>query len=111
LHALDAIGIDLPSYLTQMLSTGPENARMHALQEGGLYKTFGYGNTREMSHINMTHLSCYPRFMAFLRANPLDTPEYRALVGALETFDFTRIPDAELTFGDMLHSEKEGLIP
>jgi hypothetical protein len=111
LHALDDLGIDLPGYLYNMLNLGPTNTRMHALQEGGLYKTFGYGDLRQISHINMSHLSCYPRFMRFLRANPLDTPEYRDLVARLETFDFTRLAGVDISFLDMLHSEMEGCIP
>jgi hypothetical protein len=110
LHALDPLGIDLPAYLTNMLNTGPENARMHALQEGGLYKLFCYGRAKELSHINMSHLSCYPRFLSFLRANPLDTVEYRSLVAALEGFDFGRIPGVQIEFADMLHSEAEGAL-
>lgn len=110
LHALDPLGIDLPAHLTSMVNTGPENARMHALQEGGLYKLFCYGKAVEMSHINMSHLSCYPRFVQFLRANPLDTAEYRGLLSALETFDFARIPGVETSFLDMLHTEAEGAV-
>ena len=93
-----------------MVDTGPENARMHALQEGGLYKTFCYGHSTELSHINLSHLSCYPRFMRFLRDNPLDTEHYRSLVAALEAVDFARMPGVEVSFTDMLHTEAEGAI-
>lgn len=110
LHALNEIDIDLPSYLANVLNTAPQETRMHMLQEGGLYKTFCYGDLRQMEAINMSHLSCYDHYMTFLRNNPLDTPEYKSLVGALETFDFARIPGVERVFQDMLYSEKEGRI-
>lgn len=104
LHALDSLGIDLPSFLTTMLNEGPTETRMHTLQEGGLYKLFAYGRTRELGRdIELTHLSCYDRFMAFLRRNPLDTPEYRALVAQLEAVDWSRMPGVERTFHDMDH--------
>ncbi len=102
LHALDPLGIDLPSFLTTMLNEGPIETRMHTLQEGGLYKLFAYGRTRQLgADIELSHLSCYDHFMAFLRRNPLDTPEWRELVARLASFDFSQIPDVELSFLDM----------
>lgn len=110
LHKLEEIEIDLRIYLKQMLLDAPKETRMHALQEGGLYKTFCYGNMRQISSINLCHLSCYPRFMRFLDKNPLDTPEYRTLVNVLKEFNLIRIPKEAMVFQDMLHSEIEGVI-
>lgn len=102
LHALDPLGIDLPTFLTTMLNEGPTETRMHTLQEGGLYKLFAYGRTRELGpHIELSHLSCYDHFVAFLRRNPLDTPEYRALVAQLEAVDWNQLPGVDRVFHDM----------
>ncbi len=85
-----------------MLNEGPTETRMHTLQEGGLYKLFAYGRTRQLgAQIELSHLSCYDHFVAFLKRNPLDTPEYRALVAQLEAVDWTRMPGVERTFHDM----------
>ncbi len=106
LHALDSLGIDLPSFLTTMLNEGPTDTRMHTLQEGGLYKLFAYGKTRQLGRdIELTHLSCYDRFMTWLHRNPLDTPEYRSLVARLEAVDWGVMPGVERTFWDMLYPE------
>ena len=110
LHALDKLGINLPRHLDNLLANGPTEARMHGLQEGGLYKLFCYGRALSMERINMAHLSCYHRFMRFLRENPLDTPEYRQLIATLEGFDFGQIPGAELSFFDALHTEEQGIV-
>lgn len=102
LHALDEFGIDLPSFLTTLLNEGPNDTRMHLLQEGGLYKLFTYGMARALGgRIELSHLSCYDNFMAFLKRNPLDTPEYRYLVKELEAIDWSRMPNVERTFHDM----------
>ncbi len=101
LHALDGI-CDLPTYLTTMLNEGPTETRMHSLQEGGLYKLFAYGRAVAFgAQVELSHLSCYDHFMAFLRRNPLDTPEYRALVAQLEGVDWSRMPGVERSFLDM----------
>lgn len=111
LHALDDLGIDLPSFLTTMLNEGPTETRMHTLQEGGLYKLFCWGKTRSLGRdIELAHLSCYDRFMTFLRRNLLDTPEYRALVGQLERVNWEAMPGVERTFHDMLFPEN-ALLP
>lgn len=110
LHALDKLGVNLPRHLDNLLANGPTEARMHGLQEGGLYKLFCYGRALSMERINMAHLSCYHRFLRFLRENPLNTPDYRQLVATLEGFDFGQIPGAELSFLDALHTEKEGIV-
>ncbi len=103
LHALDSLGINLPSFLTAMLNEGPTETRMHTLQEGGLYKLFCYGKTRDLGRdIELSHLSCYDRFMTFLKRNPLDTVEYRSLVEQLEKVDFAKMPNVERSFWDML---------
>jgi hypothetical protein len=102
LHALDSLGIDLPSFLTTMLNEGPTETRMHTLQEGGLYKLFAYGRTRQLgAQIELSHLSCYDHFLAFLRRNPLDTSEYRVLVAQLEGVDWSRLPGVARSFWDM----------
>lgn len=102
LHALDALDISLPAFLTQMLNEGPTETRMHALQEGGLYKLFAYGKTLSFgSQVELTHLSCYSRFMAFLERNPLDTPEYQRLRYMLASLDMERLKGVDLTFLDM----------
>ena len=109
LHALDGVlPTPLPVYLRAMLNDGPTETRMHSLQEGGLYKLFCYGKTRDMgSLIDMSHLSCYDHFMAFLRSNPLDgCPAYAALVSALESFDMTRLPGVQLSFHDAHHTDQ-----
>lgn len=101
LHAMDDI-CDLPTYLTTMLNEGPTETRMHSLQEGGLYKLFAYGRAVEFgAQVELSHLSCYDHFMAFLRRNPLDTPEYRTLVARLEGVDWSRMPGVERSFLDM----------
>ena len=111
LHALDDLGIDLPSFLTTMLNEGPTETRMHTLQEGGLYKLFAYGKVRSLGRdIELTHLSCYDRFMTWLRRNPLDTPEYRSLVASLEAVDWAAMPGVERSFHDMLYPEN-ALLP
>jgi hypothetical protein len=105
LHALDGL-VDLPSFLTTMLNEGPTETRMHTLQEGGLYKLFAYGDVRALGRdIQLAHLSCYDRFLTFLRRNPLDTPEYRALVTALKGVDWTTLPSVERAFWDMLYPD------
>ncbi len=110
LHALDPLGIDLPSFLTTMLNEGPTETRMHTLQEGGLYKLFAYGRTRQLGRdIELSHLSCYDHFLAFLKRNPLDTSEYRALVAQLEAVDWRRMPGVARTFHDMLYPENATL--
>ncbi len=102
LHALDDLGIDLPAFLTTMLNEGPTEARMHTLQEGGLYKLFAYGDARQLGRdIELSHLSCYDHFLAFLKRNPLDTAEWRALVAGLEAVDWAAMPGVERTFLDM----------
>jgi hypothetical protein len=112
LHALDDLGIDLPSFLTTMLNEGPTETRMHTLQEGGLYKLFCYGDARAIgAQVELSHLSCYDRFMTFLRRNPLDTPEYRSLVAQLETVDWNALPGVERSFHDMLYPENAFLAP
>jgi hypothetical protein len=106
LHVLDDMGIDLPTFLNTMLNEGPIDTRMHTLQEGGLYKLFAYGSVRDLGRdIQLSHLSCYDRFMTFLRRNPLDTPEYKALVTALEGLDWLRMPGVQRSFHDMLYPE------
>ncbi len=106
LHALDDLGIDLPAFLTTMLNEGPTETRMHTLQEGGLYKLFAYGDARAIgARLELSHLSCYDRFMTFLRRNPLDTDAYRALVAQLEEVDWSRMPGVERSFHDMLYPE------
>ncbi len=106
LHALDSFGIDLPSFLTTMLNEGPTETRMHTLQEGGLYKLFCYGKTRDLGRdIELSHLSCYDRFMTFLKRNPLDTVEYRTLVDKLEKVKWEKMPGVERGFHDMLFPE------
>ncbi len=102
LHALDDLGIDLPAFLTTMLNEGPSEARMHTLQEGGLYKLFAYGDARQLgARIELSHLSCYDHFLAFLKRNPLDTDAHRALVAQLEAVDWARMPGVERSFLDM----------
>ncbi len=102
LHALDDLNIDLPSFLTTMLNEGPTETRMHTLQEGGLYKLFAYGDARQLgARIELSHLSCYDHFVAFLKRNPLDTPEWRALAAGLEAVDWSRMPGVERAFLDM----------
>lgn len=102
LHALDELGIDLPAFLTRMLNEGPTDTRMHTLQEGGLYKLFAYGRARSFgADIELTHLSCYSRFMAYLERNPLDTPEYQRLRYMLASLDRERLGGVDLTFHDM----------
>lgn len=105
LHALDHFGVDLPAFLTTLLNEGPTETRMHTFQEGGLYKLFGWGDARVIGdRINLTHLSCYTRFMRFLERNPLDTPEYHALVAALPAAaERARAAGAEMEFHDMYH--------
>ena len=95
-----------------MLNEGPTDTRMHTLQEGGLYKLFCYGKTRELGRdIQLSHLSCYDRFMTFLKRNPLDTPEYRALVAQLEAVDWSRMLGVQRSFHDMLYPENVLLPP
>lgn len=100
----------LPDYLRAMLNDGPTETRMHSLQEGGLYKLFCYGRTRDLGrHINMTHLSCYAHFMAFLLANPLPGDAYARLVEGLTTLVETatkdgRLAGVEMTFHDAYHT-------
>lgn len=108
LHALDSLGIDLPAFLTTMLAHGPTETRMHTLQEGGLYKLFGYGKTRALAgSIELSHLSCYDHFMAFLRRNPLDTDAYRLLLDKLPPMaERARAGGAEMAFHDMDYSIK-----
>lgn len=108
LHALDPLGIDLPAFLTAMLANGPTETRMHTLQEGGLYKLFGYGKTRALAgSIELSHLSCYDHFMAFLRRNPLDTAAYRLLLDKLPPIaERARAGGAEMVFHDMDYSIK-----
>lgn len=102
LHALDELGIDLPSFLTKLLAEGPTETRMHTFQEGGLYKLFAYGKTRELKgSIELSHLSCYDHFISFLRRNPLDTPEYMELVARLTSLDMSRLEGVEMSFHDM----------
>lgn len=110
LHALDDLGIDLPTYLTTMLNEGSTDTRMHSLQEGGLYKLFWYGDTRAMTHIEMSHLSCYDHFMKFLRANPLETPEYQALVQSLDHINMKLLDGVQMRFHDAFHTTKDGVI-
>lgn len=101
LHALDGI-CNLPDHLHAILSDGPTDLRMHSLQEGGLYKTFCYGKTLALGgQIELSHLACYDHFMGFLKRNPLDTHEYRALVEQLERVDWSRMEGVERTFHDM----------
>ncbi len=101
LHALDGI-CHLPTVLREILTNGPTDLRMHTFQEGGLYKLFCYGRTLALGGaIELSHLSCYDNFMSFLKRNPLDTNEYRALVGQLEAVDWTRMPGVERVFHDM----------
>ncbi len=101
LHALDGI-CHLPTVLREILTNGPTDLRMHTFQEGGLYKLFCYGRTLALGGaIELSHLSCYDNFMSFLKRNPLDTNEYRALVGQLETVDWTKMPNVERVFHDM----------
>ncbi len=113
LHSLDWLGIDLPSYLTKMVSEGPTDTRMHSLQEGGLYKLFGYGKTRSLGReIELTHLSCYHHFMAFLERNPLDTKEYQELRFMLANLDMERLKGVEMSFHDMdCHADGTGNHP
>lgn len=102
LHALDDLGIDLPQLLTDCLANGPTETRMHLFQEGGLYKLFGYGKARSLGgSIELSHLSCYQHFMAFLERNPLDTPEYQKLRYMLASLDMERLKGVELSFHDM----------
>lgn len=103
LHALDKLGIDLPSFLTTMLADGPTETRMHTLQEGGLYKLFGYGRTRVLGgSIELSHLSCYDHFVAFLGRNPLNTIAYERLLDWLPTMaQRARVAGAEMVFHDM----------
>ncbi len=111
LHALDGL-TDLPTFLTTLLNEGPTETRMHLLQEGGLYKLFCYGATRDLGRdIQLSHLSCYDRFLTFLRRNPLDTPEYRSLVAALEAVDWTKMSGVERSFWDMLMPDNALLSP
>jgi hypothetical protein len=95
----------LPDYLKNMLANGPTETRMHSLQEGGLYKTFCYGNCISYTNLNLSHLSCYQNFMKFLVRNPLDTAEWHMLYETLETFDFSKIPNVELKFHDMYYEK------
>ncbi len=105
LHALDGLGIDLPTMLTELLAHGPTETRMHTFQEGGLYKLFGYGRTRQLAgSIELAHLSCYEHFVAFLRRNPLDTSEYRALVAWLASVDMAELAGVDMSFHDMAYS-------
>ncbi len=106
LHAMDKLGINLPSFLRTLLNEGPTETRMHLLQEGGLYKLFAYGRALAFGKdIQLSHLSCYDHFLAFLKRNPLDTVEYRELVTKLESFDWSTIPGVERSFLDMLYPE------
>ena len=95
----------LPLYLRNMLDNGPTETRMHSLQEGGLYKTFCYGKVVSSENIDLSHLSCYQNFMRFLVKNPLDTGDWHKLYETLETFDFSKIPNAELKFHDMYYEK------
>lgn len=111
LHALDEL-TDLPSFLTTLLNEGPTETRMHLLQEGGLYKLFCYGATRDLGRdIQLSHLSCYDRFLTFLRRNPLDTSEYRDLMARLEAVDWAKMPGVQRAFWDMLMPENTLLPP
>jgi hypothetical protein len=102
LHALDDLGVDLPTMLRDLLANGPTETRMHTLQEGGLYKLFCYGKTRAFGgDINLSHLSCYHHFMRYLERNPLDTEEYRTLRYMLASLDMSRLAGVDLSFLDM----------
>lgn len=107
LHTLDSLGIDLPSFLLNMLANGPTETRMSTLQEGGLYKLFAYGKTRSFgADIQLAHLNCYHRFMAFIERNPLpDCPAYNELRWTLASLDVSRYTEGELSFLDMLYPE------
>ena len=89
-----------------MVNEGPTETRMHSLQEGGIYKTFCFGETVDLANrVNLAHLSCYKHFMRFLRDNPLDTPEYRSLVSQLEGVNMSRLKGVEMDFWDMYYQE------
>lgn len=96
---------NLSVYLENMLQNGPTETRMHSLQEGGLYKTFCYGNTFSYTSLELSHLSCYENFMKFLKRNPLPTLQYVNLVMQLENFDFKKIPGVDLKFHDMYYEK------
>jgi len=96
---------DLSLYLFSMLHKAPTETRMHSLQEGGLYKTFCYGNALSYTNLNLSHLSCYENFMKFLKRNPLPTLQYANLRMALENFDFGKIPNVDLKFHDMYYEQ------
>lgn len=109
LHQMDQL-FKLPDFLNDILNNGSENFRMHTLQESGLYKLFCFGKVANFNNVNLSHLSNYKNFMRFLRENPLESEEYKSLLDKLTNFDFTRIPNVETDFLDMLNSEKEGVI-
>lgn len=111
LHAYDRF-CSLPDYLTQMVEQGPTNTRMHSLQEGGLYKLFCFGRTKELGpHLDLTHLSCRANFARFLQENPLPGDDYWDFIHDLDnlveaaTLD-GRLKGVEMTFHDMLFSTK-----
>ncbi len=111
LHALDDI-CSLPEYLTRMVNEGPVETRMHSLQEGGLYKLFCYGETKDLGmHLDLSHLSCFSNFRQFLRNNPLDHPSWYGLILDLDGFTDAceadgRLGGVDMKFHDMYFSTK-----
>lgn len=100
----DSISGGLPNFLRRTLNDGPDKLRMHTFQEGGLYKLFGYGRTKELKdEISITHLSCYDNFIKWLALNPLDSEEYQNFMGHLEGVDWNKMPGVERKFLDMLY--------
>ncbi len=113
LHAYDRF-CPLPDYLTKMVNDAPVDTRMHSLQEGGLYKLFCFGRTRDLgAHLDLAHLSCHSHFMRFLRENPLDSDDYADLVEDLDSLvkqatGGGHLDGVDMEFHDMLFSTKGG---
>lgn len=102
LRELKRFDIDMSSFLSHILKDAPNETRMHLLQEGGLYKLFAYGRVKSIGRsIELSHLSCYRHFMAFLHRNPIDSLEYESLRFMLSNLDMNRLNGVELEFYDM----------
>ncbi len=105
LHAWDFL-YNLSDFLENCARNGDSLIKQEKFFEGGLYKSFVYGNYNTSQNINVTHLTTYPHFVQFLKKNPLPSKEYKTLLSLLENISPEILNNCKLDFEDECHYEQ-----
>ena len=97
---------NLSDFLENCARNGDSLIKQEKFFEGGLYKSFVYGNYNTSQNINVTHLTTYPHFVQFLKKNPLPSKEYKTLLSLLENISPEILNNCKLDFEDECHYEQ-----